>query len=338
MDVWAATSDWPEAGDSGHGLRGRHPRGLVIYAVAALLATAGDGAVFWWAGKSILGQMPHPWLIILAVGFASMAVMLAHHAGSILRLRKIVRWTHPGMMVVAALMWAAIGAVTFWSDQHVAASTCVLVGPPPITCVAISSSGALLGGYVFAGVYFAAGVITVTGAYLTQEDALIGRLNRVFAPADRGSSGEFRNHYRFPAQRLTGFAARVAGGRRTGVLEEWCAHLANQESKWHGYKIAIGFLAAALQFRLADAADVAWTPVDAILKSRTLSNLLVLGISGVATIDVARYQGRLGVVVSAESLIGIGSLVYGLIRVGRWYRDAKPPEPKARRAKNNESD
>jgi hypothetical protein len=136
---------------------------------------------------------------------------------------------------------------------------------------------------------------------------------------------------------LTSAAAWLAGPRRASVEIEWRAHLAGQSGcdpvTWHKLKEVIGFFVSAVRFRLADAADAAWTPADAILKSRMLSNLLVFGISAAATIDVGRHEGRLGVVVSAESLIGIGGAVYTLIRVGRWYRDVKPPEPKARRTK-----
>jgi hypothetical protein len=106
-----------------------------------------------------------------------------------------------------------------------------------------------------------------------------------------------------------------------------------------GHKLGeiVGFVIAGIQYRLADTADIAWVPIDVILKSRTLSNLLVFGIGATATIDVTKHEGRLGVVMSAENLIGIGGLVYGLIRAGRWYRNVKPPEPKARRAKDDES-
>ena len=75
-------------------------------------------------------------------------------------------------------------------------------------------------------------------------------------------------------------------------------------------------------------------PVDAILKSRVLANVLVL--SGTATTYVDRMQGRLGVILAAESLSVIGGTVYGTIRLGRWYRNVKPPEPKARRAKSDD--
>jgi len=33
---------------------------------------------------------------------------------------------------------------------------------------------------------------------------------------------------------------------------------------------------------------------------------------------------------SYESIAEIGGLLYLLVRVGRWYRNVKPPEPKTR--------
>jgi hypothetical protein len=328
-----APSALPEPGHTKPGLLDGRPRGLMVYAAALLFAAAGNGAAFWQVDRTILRFQGQGMLIVLAVGFASTALACAHYTGIAIRQRKNGLKFSAWVIAAAALAWVGVGILTFWAQHYAATSDCVLLGPPPISCVALSASGALLSGDIFAGVYFAAGVVTVIGAYLTEEDARNSRLTRAL----RRASQEVRHPYRLSARRITGFAARVAGSERMGAHEEWYAHLASQESRWHGYKMAGGFLFAALRFRLADATDTAWTPVDAILKSRTLSNLLVLGLSSVAAIDVGQHEGRLGVVLGAESLIGIGGLVYGLIRVGRWYRDVKPPEPKARRIKNGGS-
>jgi hypothetical protein len=48
---------------------------------------------------------------------------------------------------------------------------------------------------------------------------------------------------------------------------------------------------------------------------------------------VLRHEGTLGVVKAAESIGMIGGTLYALIRTGRWWRNVKPPEPKARQAK-----
>lgn len=83
------------------------------------------------------------------------------------------------------------------------------------------------------------------------------------------------------------------------------------------------------------AGDRAWTPIDAILKSRKLSNLLVLGPTAMVALYILRHLGTLGVLTSAESISAVGGGLYGLVRVGRWWRDVKPPEPKARRPKSD---
>jgi hypothetical protein len=88
-----------------------------------------------------------------------------------------------------------------------------------------------------------------------------------------------------------------------------------------------------LSRRGPDVADVVWTPVDTILKSRTLSNVFVLIPTTAAGYLVLRHEGTLGVVTSAESIAAIAAAPYGLIRTGRWWRNVKPPEPKARRTK-----
>jgi hypothetical protein len=89
----------------------------------------------------------------------------------------------------------------------------------------------------------------------------------------------------------------------------------------------------AIRCRFADAAEAAWRPFDAILRSRTLSNVVVFGPTAMGALVIFRHEGALGVLATAESISAIGGLLYGLIRVGRWYRNVKPPEPKAWRAK-----
>jgi hypothetical protein len=142
---------------------------------------------------------------------------------------------------------------------------------------------------------------------------------------------------RFSARGLTDLAILLAGRRRPALRVEWCAHLAGESGHdpvtWPKVREAVGFVASAVQYRLADAADAAWIPVDAILKSRKLSNLLVFGPTCAAALCILRHLGTLGVLTSAESISAIGGGLYGLVRVGRWWRDVKPPEPKARRVR-----
>jgi hypothetical protein len=52
-----------------------------------------------------------------------------------------------------------------------------------------------------------------------------------------------------------------------------------------------------------------------------------------AAVFILRHVGTLGVVTSAESLGAIGGFLHGLIRIGRWWRNVKPPEPTAGPAK-----
>jgi hypothetical protein len=141
------------------------------------------------------------------------------------------------------------------------------------------------------------------------------------------------------AQTLTDFAAILAGRKRLGLREEWRSHLAGDSghdpANWKKVKEAFGFLISAVRFRCSDVTDIAWTPVDAILKSRILSNLFVLIPTAIATYPVLHHEGALGVVSSAESIIAIAAAFYGLIRTGRWWRDIKPREPKARRRRND---
>ena len=54
-------------------------------------------------------------------------------------------------------------------------------------------------------------------------------------------------------------------------------------------------------------------------------------LAGDECVYILRHLGTLGVLTSAEGISAIGGGLYGLVRVGRWWRDVRPPEPKARR-------
>jgi DNA-directed RNA polymerase specialized sigma24 family protein len=156
---------------------------------------------------------------------------------------------------------------------------------------------------------------------------------RAYRSRDRGA----RRRVVSP-QRLTTLAAFVAGPERSSsLLDEWRSHLSGETG--HGLtrrdqiRDARGFLLAAVRCRLRDTAAMAWRPVDALLGSRTLSNLFVMIPTAMAALFILRREGTIGVVTSAEGISAIGGALYMLVRVGRWWRNVKPPEPKARRVK-----
>jgi hypothetical protein len=142
---------------------------------------------------------------------------------------------------------------------------------------------------------------------------------------------------RYSAPLLTDLAVFLAGRRGPALRDEWRAHLAGESGHDpvtpQKVKEARGFVLAAVRYRIGDAAATAWTPADAILRSWVLSNMFVLIPSSVAAVIILHHDGAVGLLVSAESIAAIGGTLYGLVRVGRWWRDVKTPEPKARRAK-----
>ena len=137
--------------------------------------------------------------------------------------------------------------------------------------------------------------------------------------------------------KLTGFAVFLAGQNRPALRDEWRSHLAGEADGElpAGLKLAaaLGFVIAAIRYRVQDAADHMWVPVDAVLRSRKLSNLVVLIPTVTAAAILFRHYGFYELLHSVEDVFAIGTMLYGLIDVGRRYRDVKPPEPKARRAK-----
>ena len=69
-----------------------------------------------------------------------------------------------------------------------------------------------------------------------------------------------------------------------------------------------------------------------MLKSRAKSNLFVwLPVLGMV-LAVVHHDGWYGPIANAENLIETWVGLYAAVRVGRWYRKVKPPEPRPRRA------
>lgn len=136
---------------------------------------------------------------------------------------------------------------------------------------------------------------------------------------------------------ITELAAWLAGSRRPEKREEWRSHLRGESGSepltWRKVPEALKFVEAAIKLRLQDVAEIAWIPVDAILKSRTLSNMVVF----VSTLAVAQAvfhrDSFYGLIAQAENILAVGGAVYGAIRTGRWWRGVKPPKPKPRRVR-----
>jgi hypothetical protein len=129
----------------------------------------------------------------------------------------------------------------------------------------------------------------------------------------------------------------LAGSRRKQVAIEWRGHLAgwpgrglNHHDQVHA---ACGFIWAAVRYRLQDAANLAWRPVDAVLGSRTLSNLFVWGPVIAMLVAIMRHDGRFGLVADIQDPVALGIFLFAVIRVGRWWRQIEPPKPKPRRAR-----
>ncbi len=91
---------------------------------------------------------------------------------------------------------------------------------------------------------------------------------------------------------------------------------------------AAGFAVAAVRYRLRDAAQLAWRPGDAILASRTLSNLFVWGPVTAVLVAIVHHDGRFGLVADIQDPAELGAFLYGVIRTGRWWRGASRPSPR----------
>jgi len=144
----------------------------------------------------------------------------------------------------------------------------------------------------------------------------------------------------FSVRSLTGLAAFLAGREGPALLYESDGHLAGESGHdpltWAKVKEAAGFVVAGVRYRGQDWADAAWKPADAVLRSRTLSNLLAAVPTIVVAVEVLTHKGTMTLLTSLGAIFGTWTFLAGLIKAGRWYRDVEPPEPKARQAKKGD--
>jgi hypothetical protein len=71
--------------------------------------------------------------------------------------------------------------------------------------------------------------------------------------------------------------------------------------------------------------ELAWLPVDAVLAARELSNLVVVAATLAAAILCTRDGGLTSLIMNLPALAVVWGAAYGLIRLGRWWRDVGPP-------------
>ncbi len=107
----------------------------------------------------------------------------------------------------------------------------------------------------------------------------------------------------------------------------------HQFGRWGQLRAALGFVAAAVRFRAEDAADLAWMPIDAVLRSRFVSGIFIVGPVIVMTMAIARHDGRFGLVTQIGSIGVLAAFLGWLIKVGRDWRGVRPPEHRPRRSR-----
>jgi hypothetical protein len=136
------------------------------------------------------------------------------------------------------------------------------------------------------------------------------------------------------ASKIAAFAVLLAGRRHAESREEWDSHLAGgigyELSAGQKIRDAFGFVRAAVLYRLRAMTDLAWVPAEAVLKSRTLSNLVVWMPTMAVAVILFRHDGFDGMIGDAEAIAATCAGFFALIKTGRWWRGVKPAEPKTR--------
>jgi hypothetical protein len=142
---------------------------------------------------------------------------------------------------------------------------------------------------------------------------------------------------RVSPQKLTGLAVLIAGRRRAVLGQEWRAHLSGETGRGlpadQQIREAAGFIYAAMRYRLQDTADLAWRPMDVVLASRELSNLIVMLATLIVAVISIHGAGLYGLASNLANVAVVWGAAYGIVRLGRWWRGVKPPEHRPRRNK-----
>jgi hypothetical protein len=139
------------------------------------------------------------------------------------------------------------------------------------------------------------------------------------------------------SQKLTGLAVFLAGNKRADLSAEWRSHLSGESGAGlpsrRQPREAAGFVVAAVRYRVNDLAEAAWKPVDTVLESRELSNLVVVLMTLVISVYFLRRRGVYGVADHLEDIAVVSGSTYAAIHALRKYRDVKPPKRKPRRGR-----
>jgi hypothetical protein len=165
---------WSEPGHPDPTMLAGRPRGRYVYVAALVAAAAADLVAFYQVIQLVLGNS-NLLSMILVVGFTGTALGLAHFTGTMFRDRMAgAKWIRIFMVVVAAVVWIALGFLAFWVRLHSSTSGSGGSFNPSVTgggsgagTGSVSAQGTIPGAALFAGLYAATGVIAVVGAYLT---------------------------------------------------------------------------------------------------------------------------------------------------------------------------
>jgi hypothetical protein len=99
------------------------------------------------------------------------------------------------------------------------------------------------------------------------------------------------------SDRIIRIAVVLAGSRRSGIGLEWRAHLAGAPdegivmSPWLRFRFSLGFVLAAVRFRLHDVGVLLWRPVDWVLVTDGRRNAVIATVVGVLAVVIVGDRG-----------------------------------------------
>ncbi|MYS36194.1 hypothetical protein GT025_18945 [Streptomyces sp. SID4920] len=133
------------------------------------------------------------------------------------------------------------------------------------------------------------------------------------------------------ALRTTGFAALLAGRRRSHLYREWVALLAGSPeygvtfSSGRQFVLALGFLCAALRMRMNDLARLLWRPVDWLLSTSSRTNAFIAAVVGMQAIYIVRHDGLTALVTEVWHPCALAGAA--LFALAHWLRRVRGIDP-----------
>ncbi|MGA5606066.1 hypothetical protein ACPCUF_34480 [Streptomyces griseoincarnatus] len=171
------------------------------------------------------------------------------------------------------------------------------------------------------------GLIFITRQSRSHADSvehLVLRFRRNAPAGYHFARGHLRRDSSGAARRATNIAVRIAGRQRGHLHAEWDDILSGSPedgvifSSRRQFRLALGFLLAALRMRMHDVVRPAWRPVDWLLRTSSRTNAFITAAVGAQAIYIVGGSGLTALMTEVWEPCGIAAA--SLFALARWLR------------------